>query len=254
MKKVDAVKIRDADGVTMVPADTFFRWKKVIAGAEFEFALHAEPKATPPRTLYISETSTGCTTRISPMHSKYRKPLTEAAFNKKHATYTPGADIKRIARSALHSALVHMGHEKFVEAIGMANLQIMAASARDLHSELKQVGLGLIADEGDKLEALIEQRRLLQEQWDVTSKSPEELNELDAQLAVIDDQIAQVHRAEKLVTMRARLDALTEQREQHGTMTGDTAEQDFEEICDNIATLECEIAELEGDHAVVKPD
>lgn len=248
MKKVDSIKVREKDGVTMLPADTFFRWKKVIAGLEFEFALHFEPKANPPRQLYISEVSTGCTTKLSPVHPKYRRPLTEDAFNKKHFSYVPGADIKRTARSALHSALSHMGHEKFVEAIGMANLQIMAASARDLHAELKQVGLGLLEDEGDKLEALIEQRRALQDQWDVTSKTPDELNELDAKLAVIDDQIAQVHRAETLATMKARIEALVDQREQHGTMTGDTTEHDFEEICDNIAMLECEIAEMEARH------
>ena len=51
---------------------------------------------------------------------------------------------------------------------------------------------------------------------------------------------------DSLNTLKASRDALQQRADQHGTMTGDTTEQDYEALAGEIADLDDKIADLEG--------
>lgn len=78
--------------------------------------------------------------------------------------------------------------------------------------------------------------------------SPEEHAQAMADADTMNDNMRKYGTIDKpdINALKARLDALKEQEAQHGTMTGDTTERDYEDLAYNICDLEQQIAELEG--------
>ena len=112
MKRIESVMVTGSAG--QVQADTYDRWKKVVEGLTFEFALHADATPGGPflRDLRISELSTGFDTDTVILHPEFKVQLTEAFLD----TMSP-RQIKQVARSALHNHLRKVGWGNFVQAV-----------------------------------------------------------------------------------------------------------------------------------------
>lgn len=72
-----------------------------------------------------------------------------------------------------------------------------------------------------------------------------ECNEIEAKIKALEESITGMV-DDSLNTLKASRDALQQRADQHGTMTGDTTEQDYEALSGEIADLNDKIADLEG--------
>lgn len=91
-----------------------------------------------------------------------------------------------------------------------------------------------------KLEQLVKDSRELTKR--ATKADYDRIDDMDSDIRDIEAKI----KALTLDGLKLRLDALNDQAAQHGTMTGDLTDDQYEDLSYNICSLEKEIADLEG--------
>lgn len=235
-------------------------WSQQILGAQFTFALH--PAGVVARgfdvPLAISELSTGFDTKAVLLHPKNRTVLSMHS-----ARSMPNKELKSRARAALHGLLKRVGEGRFVKAALGARIQIEVAKVQPIEGRLekfeiagqdltsffmpgaarlapacevcqdsKVVSTTEVDHEGNNIEttcpacipkAIELPETPVSEFIGIASRDPVLMLDIDAP-------------SEE--SMRARLSYLREQKDQHGTMTGDTTDGDYEDLCEEIDQLE----------------
>ncbi len=272
MKAQSKVDIRTPAGLVQAPC--FHQWKQSVGGLDFEFALHiaaGHPKGFV-APLAISELETGFDTKAQIRHPKTGAPLTSANIQGLKSN-----EVKAVAHAALHN-LTHkrIGAGRFLQAMLGAQMQL---SKIDLgkHEEGGSVTLAGLAKPGTATisgKATPEQAAVLTKLIDgvmgvcdvcqgskvvSTTDKDHEGNNIEITCP------ACIHRAIQLAETKvgdiprhapelteAALPLLRHQRDQlqlladqHGTMTGDTTEQDYEVLTEEIEELDQHIANLE---------
>lgn len=265
MKAKSKVQVRTLGG--MVDAPCFHQWKQTVGGVEFEFALHiaaghAKGFEAP---LAISELRTGADVKAVMMHPNSRNPLTTNS-----AAAMKSGDVKKIARAALHRLLKKVGHMNFLQAVlgaemRAANIDLSKYAVSD--TDDMPEGKGGLATPGvatisGTMEVTYENSALLKALRDpscktcgdsrvlVTTDNDHEGNPIEIACTECIPKAIEVPETKVGVLMaeqlRERRSHLQERADQHGTMTGDTSEDEYGEICEEIDDLTQKIEELEA--------
>lgn len=118
MKRIESVKLSGLNG-ERVDVVTFARWKKKIAGIEFDFALHLLPsfKVGLPNKLWISELGTGFNTLVVVKHPVTGQHMTDVWADKLGQGY-----VVKLAKAALHNRLKECGDSAFVDGLVRAEI------------------------------------------------------------------------------------------------------------------------------------
>lgn len=272
MKAKSKVQVRTSAG--LVEAPCFHQWKQTIGGMEFEFALHiaaGHPKGFV-APLAISELETGFDTKAVLTHPVTRVPLTSSNIQG-----LKPAQLKSVAKSALHN-LIHrrVGAGRFLQAMLGAQMQL---SKIDL-SKYEEGGSATLAGLAKPGTATIsgkatpEQAAVLTKLIDgvmgvcdvcqgskvvsTTDKDhdgnnieitcpaciPKAIQLTETKVGDIPRHAPELTEAD-LPLLRHQRDQLQLLADQHGTMTGDTTEQDYEVLTEEIEELDQHIANLE---------
>lgn len=272
MKAQSKVDIRTPAGLVQAPC--FHQWKQSVGGLDFVFTLHiaaGHPKGFV-APLAISELETGFDTKAQIRHPKTGAPLTSANIQGLKSN-----EVKAVAQAALHN-LIHkrIGAGRFLQAMLGAQMQISKVDLSK-YEEGGSVTLAGLAKPGTATisgKATPEQAAVLTKLIDgvmgvcdvcqgskvvsTTDKDHEgnnieitcpacipraiELPETPVAKLGIDWALTEAD----LPLLRHQRDQLQILADQHGTMTGDTTEQDYEALSDEIADLDDKIADLEG--------
>lgn len=254
MKAKSKVQVRTLAG--LVDAPCFHQWKQDVGGMEFEFALHiaaghAKGFVAP---LAISELGKGFDVKAILLHPITRKPLSSSTIQGLKSD-----QVKKVARAALHN-LLHkkVGAGRFLQAMLGAQMQL---SKIDLGKYEDKGGLAAPGTATFSTTATPEQIAVLDAMFGVcevcngtqvvaTTDIDHEGNTVEDHCPACTPRAIQVTEttvgdmmAEQL---RERRSHLQERADQHGTMTGDTGEGEYGEICEEIDDLTQKINELEG--------
>ena len=264
------ISIVTSAGTLEVPA--IHIWSQEIMGTPFRFALHATGSGSKgfERRLAVSELSTGFDIKVRMLHPKSRLELTvnSSAGVKRN-------ELKKIARAATHNLLRTIGPGTFVKAILDARLSLVMRSAKvqefaTAGIEAEPTGAGI--DLSDPVSGTIT-GRATPEQAEFLGKLMATCETCNGSQVVSTTDIdhegnniettcpACISKAVELAEtpvsemgvvlegLKLRLSTLNNVAAQHGTMTGDTTEQDYEDLAYNICDLEMQIAELEKTNA-----
>lgn len=265
MKAKTKVDVRTSAGLVQAPC--FCQWKQDIGGMEFEFALHvaaghAKGFVAP---LAISELGTGFDTKASVRHPKSGSPLTTANVQGLNS-----GDVKSIAKSALHN-LIHrrVGAGRFLQAMLGAQMQLSKIDLSkyeeggEATAGLAKPGTARITgtmkpEQAAMLNQLLGPKCLTCDDQRVvtTTDKDHEGNNIEmacpacipkAVDAPADDLLHPdvVLTEEDLPSLRHQREQLQLQIDQHGTMTGDTTDRDYEEATEQLAELDNMIKALE---------
>lgn len=132
MKERGTVKILSDKGWQEVVH--YHRWK-VEMGPErtpIEFALHACPKDH--FTLKVCEVASGCDTTARVLHPKTGEVIVLGQLRKGNRHYLPGAEVRKLARNAVHRLLKKVGHIPFMYAVSK---QVVTSAALKAQQEAK---------------------------------------------------------------------------------------------------------------------
>lgn len=275
MKRIESVKLSGING-ERVDVVTFARWKKKIAGLEFSFALHLLPsfKVGLPNKLWISEIGTGFNTLVVVKHPVSGQHMTDVAAEK----FSHGFVVK-LAKSALHNQLKACGDSAFVDGLVRAEI-LLAKQQRQLQLDreldhaaqvnceaCEDTGVTATLGDGGELKA-VECQVCLDSKVVATTDVDHEGNNVEARCPECVEQnggLSQPAYANvsteyagdllhpdtvlteaDLPSLRHQRDQLQLQIDQHGTMTGDTTNQDYEDLTGELAELDNKIYELEN--------
>lgn len=197
-------------------------WSQQILGAQFTFALHpagvvAKGFDVP---LAISELSTGFDTKAVLLHPKNRTVLSMHS-----ARNMPNKELKSRARAALHGLLKRVGEGRFVKAALGARIQVEVAKA-----EAGKESASFFMPGAARLAPACE---VCQDTKVVsTTDKDHEGNNIETTCP------ACIPKGFDVEALRARVSELREIKEQHGTMTGDTTDGDYEDLCEELDQLE----------------
>jgi len=268
MKAQSVVQVRTLAG--LVDAPCYHQWKQNIGGMDLEFALHIEAGHAKGfnAPLAISELSTGFDTKANIRHAGNRLTTSNVV------TLQSGV-VKKIA----HAALYHLVHRKvgvgnFLSAMLGAQMQIskidlgkyevsgtMTETYRNTEALDKLRGMGTPGTATFSATATPEQVALLDQMFGVCAacEGTKVLTTTDKDHEGQPIEVACTECAPKAIELpetkvgemmaeqlRERRSHLQERADQHGTMTGDTGEGEYDEICEEIDDLTQKIADLEG--------
>lgn len=273
MKAKSKVQVRTSAG--LVEAPCFHQWKQTIGGMEFEFALHiaaGHPKGFV-APLAISELETGFDTKAVLTHPVTRVPLTSSNIQG-----LKPAQLKSVANAALHN-LIHrrVGAGRFLQAMLGAQMQL---SKIDL-SKYEEGGSATLAGLAKPGTATIsgkatpEQAAVLTKLIDgvmgvcdvcqgskvvSTTDKDHDGNNIEITcpacipkaIQLVETKVGDMLHPDRELTeadlplLRHQRDQLQLLADQHGTMTGDTTEQDYEALTEEIEELDQHIENLEG--------
>lgn len=273
MKAKSKVQVRTSAG--LVEAPCFHQWKQTIGGMEFEFALHiaaGHPKGFV-APLAISELETGFDTKAVLTHPVTRVPLTSSNIQG-----LKPAQLKSVANAALHN-LIHrrVGAGRFLQAMLGAQMQLNKIDLSK-YEEGGSAALAGLAKPGTATisgKATPEQAAVLTKLIDgvmgvcdvcqgskvvsTTDKDhdgnnieitcpaciPKAIQLTETKVGDIPRHAPELTEAD-LPLLRHQRDQLQLLADQHGTMTGDTTEQDYEVLTEEIEELDQHIENLEG--------
>lgn len=259
---MNMIKIATSEGLKEVPA--LHLWSQNIMGHDFQFALHATANGAKgfERRLAISELSTGFDIRAKILHPKSRMELTVNS-----SAGIKRSELKKLAHAAAYNLVRTIGGNEFVKAFLDARLSLALRGAKI--QEFNTAGIKPEASGPSdtfsppevkmNFQASTKDMGILERiaaacaacngsQVVATTEKDHEGNAIETTCpACISKaiELAETPVSEMLASLKARLDALNDVAAQHGTMTGDTTEQDYEDLAYNICDLEMQIAELE---------
>lgn len=280
MKAKTKVQIRTSAG--LVDAPCFHQWKQHIGGMDFEFAMHiaaGHPKGFV-APLAISELETGFDTKSTIRHPKTGAPLTSSNVQGMKA-----GEVKKVAQAALHNLIhKRIGAGRFLQAMLGAQMQLSkidlskyavggtgTETFRDqealdkLRGGLAQPGVATMTGT-----ATPEQVAILDQMFGTcqvcngskvvsTTDVDHEGNHIEITcpacipkaIELTETKVGDIPRHAPELTeadlplLRHQRDQLQLLADQHGTMTGDTTEQDYEVLTEEIEELDQHIANLE---------
>lgn len=273
MKAKSKVQVRTSAG--LVEAPCFHQWKQTIGGMEFEFALHiaaGHPKGFV-APLAISELETGFDTKAVLTHPVTRVPLTSSNIQG-----LKPAQLKSVANAALHN-LIHrrVGAGRFLQAMLGAQMQLNKIDLSK-YEEGGSATLAGLAKPGTATisgKATPEQAAALTKLIDgvmgvcdvcqgskvvSTTDKDHDGNNIEITcpacipkaIQLVETKVGDMLHPDRELTeadlplLRHQRDQLQLLADQHGTMTGDTTEQDYEALTEEIEELDQHIENLEG--------
>lgn len=280
MKAKTKVQVRTSAG--LVDAPCFHQWKRHIGGMDFEFALHiaaghAKGFVAP---LAISELETGFDTKATIYHPKTGAPLTSANIQGLKSN-----EVKAAAQAALHNLIhKRIGAGRFLQAMLGAQMQLSkidlgkyavsgtgTETFRDqealdkLRGGLAQPGVATMTGTATPEQVAVLQRMFgtcevcngskVVSTTDVDHEGnhieitcpaciPKAIGLTETKVGDIPRHAPELTEAD-LPLLRHQRDQLQLLADQHGTMTGDTTEQDYEVLTEEIEELDQHIANLE---------
>lgn len=280
MKAKTKVQVRTSAG--LVDAPCFHQWKRHIGGMDFEFALHiaaghAKGFVAP---LAISELETGFDTKATIYHPKTGAPLTSANIQGLKSN-----EVKAAAQAALHNLIhKRIGAGRFLQAMLGAQMQLSkidlgkyavsgtgTETFRDqealdkLRGGLAQPGVATMTGTATPEQVAVLQRMFgtcevcngskVVSTTDVDHEGnhieitcpaciPKAIELTETKVGDIPRHAPELTEAD-LPLLRHQRDQLQLLADQHGTMTGDTTEQDYEVLTEEIEELDQHIANLE---------
>lgn len=274
MKRIESVKLSGING-ERVDVVTFARWKKMIAGIEFSFALHLLPsfKVGLPNKLWISELGTGFNTLVMVKHPVSGQHMTDVMADKLGQSY-----VVRLAKSALHNQLKACGDGAFIDGLVRAEM-LLAKQQRERELDnaaqvsceaCEDTGMQAVLD-GDGSIKAVDCQVCLDSKVVATTEVDHEGNNVEARCPECVEQtvglkggtfqisgtLTEIYRNQDLLDklrelteadlprLRQRRDEVQSRMDQHGTMTGDTSDQDYESLSDELDELNQHIANLE---------
>lgn len=281
MKAQSKVDIRTPAGLVQAPC--FHQWKQSVGGLDFEFALHiaaGHPKGFV-APLAISELETGFDTKAQIRHPKTGAPLTSANIQGLKSN-----EVKAVAQAALHNLIhKRIGAGRFLQAMLGAQMQInkvdlskygvkgeCTETYRNTEELDKLRGLGTPGTATFSATATPEQVAILDQMFggcevcngskvvSTTDKDhdgnnieitcpaciPKAIQLTETPVSELKFNVPPPLTEADLPSLRHQRDQLQILADQHGTMTGDTTEQDYEVLTEEIADLDCMIQALEG--------
>lgn len=257
MKAKTKVKVQTPAG--LVEAPCYHRWKQDVAGVEFYFALHIAAGHTKGvvAPLAISELSTGFDVKATIKH-----PVSGCVLTSANIQGIRSDEVKKVARAALHNLLYRkVGAGRFMQAMLRAQMQL-AKVGREYagHPDQLPPVLGGLATPAklhltcsmepeqaaamDKMLGGLDKPSTdndyvpTEEEAAAAIADAEQINENMRKYGTIDAPTAE--------QLRERRSHLQERADQHGTMTGDTSEGEYGEVCEQIDELNDQIETLEG--------
>lgn len=280
MKAKTKVQVRTSAG--LVDAPCFHQWKRHIGGMDFEFAMHiaaghAKGFVAP---LAISELETGFDTKATIYHPKTGAPLTSANIQGLKSN-----EVKAAAQAALHNLIhKRIGAGRFLQAMLGAQMQLSkidlgkyavsgtgTETFRDqealdkLRGGLAQPGVATMTGTATPEQVAVLQRMFgtcevcngskVVSTTDVDHEGnhieitcpaciPKAIELTETKVGDIPRHAPELTEAD-LPLLRHQRDQLQLLADQHGTMTGDTTEQDYEVLTEEIEELDQHIANLE---------